>query len=149
MAGDNVDCHLHAIFLDHQFVARSLAKQPAGYGFEPFEAAHLDIGAFVNALAAGGLVQRVGDGVTPLVGPHRGQLHHHVVAVAIRNHAGQAVGFGVDQAQPLLTGQLRQGRQSRQQYPGDRGLVRPDGGAPEPRHDTVGLFASCPVGATG
>lgn len=57
--------------------------------------------------AAGGLVQRVGDGGTPLVGAGGGQLHHHGVAVAVGDDPGQAVRFGVDQAQTLLPREFR------------------------------------------
>ena len=82
--------------------------QPAGRRLQPFQPAHVGIGTLVDAGAAGRLDQAGDDGVAPLVGAGRGQLHDDGVAVLVGDDAGQAVRFGVDQAQPLLAAQFRQ-----------------------------------------
>ena len=44
------------------------------------------------------ILQDVGDGIAPAFWPRAADLHHQHVAVAVDDHSGQAVGFGMDQA---------------------------------------------------
>jgi lipopolysaccharide export system protein LptC len=48
------------------------------------------------------------DSVTPFIGAGRGQLDDDSVAILVGDDARQAIRFGMDQAQALLTAQLRQ-----------------------------------------
>ena len=68
-------------------------------GPEAFQRAHLRIGALVDARhVVVGTSQRLDQRVTPRFRARRGQLQHDRVAVAIGDHARQAVGFGMDEA---------------------------------------------------
>ena len=112
MAADDVDREFDAVFVDHQprpFAFGRRAVQPADGRLQAFKAAHVRIRTFIDAGAAGGFEQALNNRIAPFVGTGRSQLHDHGVAVLVGDHTGQAIGFGVDQAQALLAAQLGQG----------------------------------------
>ncbi len=104
------DVHLHgdAVLVDDDVFFGRIAMQPAGGGLQAFELAHVGIGTLENARAAGGFDEGMDDGLAPFVAAGASELHDDGVAVLVGDEAGQTVGFGMDQAQPLLPGQHRQ-----------------------------------------
>ncbi len=113
MPAHHVDRQLDAVFIDGQALNGRLAMEPADGRFQAFQGAHFRIRTLVNAGAAGGQHQAIHDGLAPLVGAGRGQLHNHGVTVLIGHDARQAIRFGMNQAQALLALEFRQGLTAR------------------------------------
>ena len=96
LAGDYIDLVAQRI-LEQAHAFRQHAVSGAGARRQAFERPHLRIRPLVDRRAARSGDQRRDDAVAPCFGPRVMQLHDDDLAVAVGNHAGQPVGFGMHQ----------------------------------------------------
>ncbi len=87
VATGNVDGVAPLAFVGDEVGRRLRAAEQADAGPEPFALAHIGVAAFEHARHARQAGQRIGDRIAEAFRTHRGELHHHRVAVTIGGQA--------------------------------------------------------------
>src|SRR6185312_1348111 len=94
LAGGDIDAVVEMI-LEEAYALRQDAVSRSGARRQALEAAYLGIGALVDCRATGGIDQRGDNAVAPCLGARVEQLHDDDFAIAVGDHAGKPVGFGM------------------------------------------------------
>ena len=108
VAVDHIDCHLQTALGDDDLAAQRRAGNQATAHLQPFECAHIGVRALVHGCATALLLDHARQKFALRLDAGGQQLQHHDIAIAIRDQAGQPVGFGMHQAHRI--GMCRQWR---------------------------------------
>ena len=100
---DHVHAVDEAVFVHLHAGGGQLSVEQAAPHGQPFQFAHVRVRSLIDTGAAGQFAQAVRDLGAPALRPRAEELQHDHRAIAIRDDAGQTVGFPVHQAQRVAS----------------------------------------------